>query len=100
MLTDFYNLYEFFADEITDSLQSLFRNFGRKKRQIPDSECTSGDCSAPTFEELNFTDAQRQMCNNMSVCLYDLAITGDSEVADISRETNENTTILQNVVSK
>lgn len=80
--------------------QSLFINQGNvgvKKRQVPDFGNSS--FSVPTFEELNFTDAQRQICNNVRACLYDLAITGDLVVANVSRETSETTTRLQETIS-
>lgn len=90
-----------FADLILQS-QSLFVTgiaSGRKKRQDSNSNSSITD-PAPLFEELNFTDAQREICNNIMACLYDLAVTGDLEVANISRETSENTTILQALISE
>lgn len=83
--------------------QSLFTNeinAGRQKRQVPGPGFENSSFTAPSFEDLTFTDAQRRICNNMRACLYDLAITGDLEVADVSRETSENTTRLQELIRK
>ena len=88
---------------ITDnSPEVLFGIFeDRKRRQAPDqlSNCTSvtacSDNSSyvpPTFEDLTFTDAEIQFCNNISTCLYDLAVTGIEELAATTRSIDENGT--------
>ena len=44
------------------------------------------------FEELNFTDEQRMICDNNPQCLFDLAVTDDTEIAlntlEIERDVN------------
>lgn len=82
--------------------------FGRKKRQIegPDFECTSFEnCGNHSFvgvefSDLDITDEQIDFCNNDTTCIFDLAVTGDEELADVSKESNENSTILQTIISK
>ena len=85
-----------------NSPEILFGIFeGRKRRQAHDqsSNCTSvSACSEnssyvpPTFEDLTFTDAQIQFCNNVSTCLFDLAVTGSEELAASTRSIDENGT--------
>lgn len=83
-------------------------NPGRKKRQIPGSEfeCTSfencGDHSfvGVEFSDLNITDEHRAFCNNDTTCIYDLIVTGDEEVAEITREASENNTMLQSLTGE
>ena len=79
----------------------IYGNFGRRRRQLsggPDFECTSfSNCGNQSFvglsfEDLNITDSQREFCNNDTTCLYDLAITGDEEIAQTSMTFNENVT--------
>ena len=74
--------------------ESFFRgNIGRKKRQSP-------GVRAPTFEELTFTDQQREFCNNDRTCLYDLAVTGVMEVAAVTRTASEESGKVQSLISK
>ena len=102
----------FVSDAIRDQASSLFTyggNFGRRKRQIPPdpaTECTTFEsCSGvpftgQTFEDLTFTEAQRERCNNVRTCLYDLAITNNDEVAGLSRDLSVNSSIVQQTLSK
>ncbi len=39
------------------------------------------------FEELTFTDAQIQFCDNSPPCLYDLAVTGNTDAAQTTLDT-------------
>ena len=79
-----------------------------RKRQIegPDFVCTSFDnCGdhnfvGVTLEELNFTQEQRDMCNNDDSCLFDLAVTGDEEFANTTLEASEENTKVQELISK
>ena len=86
---------------ITQTLFIYGNQFGRRKRQLgggPDFECTSFDnCGnrsfvGLSFDDLNITDSQREFCNNDTTCLYDLAITGDQEIARTSMIFAENIT--------
>lgn len=100
--------YKVFLADIVAPTESLFYFNdapGQTKRQAPDFACTSfetcGDPSfrAPRFEELNTTQEQRDYCNNDSSCIYDLVLTGDMEVAELTLETSENDTRLQTIIS-
>ena len=79
-----------------------------KKRQIngPDFECTSFDnCGDHSFvgvtvENLTFTDEQRVMCNNDETCLFDLAVTGNEEIAVATLEASEENQMVQGIISK
>ena len=94
---------------ITDnSPEVLFGIFGsRKRRQAPDqlSNCTSvSSCSEntsyvpPNFEDLTFTDAEIQFCNNISTCLFDLAVTGSEDLAASTRSIDENGTRTMDIL--
>ena len=81
----------------------------RKKRQVeesPEFECTSFDnCGnhsfvGVSFEDLTFTDDQRDMCNNDETCLFDLAVTGDEEFANTTLESSEEDNRVQELISK
>ena len=52
----------------------------------------------PKFEDLTFTDAEIQFCNNVSTCLYDLAVTGSEELAATTRSIDENETRTMNIL--
>ncbi len=83
----------YFLDLVSQA-QSFFRgNIGRKKRQAPGRR-------APTFEELTFTDEQRALCNNERTCLYDLAVTGDMEVATTTLRASEESDRVQSLIGK
>lgn len=100
------------SDRILTTDQSLFHYgggvVGRKKRQIegPEFECTSfencGDHSFEglTLDDLVITDEQRAFCKNDESCLYDLAITGEDELAMATLEASENSTRLQKLISE
>lgn len=97
-----------FADRIT-AAESLFYYgslFGRKKRQAEPDFCTSfNNCGNHSFEavaieDLTFTDEQKDFCQNDPTCLYDLEITGDEELAELSMETSDNTTRQKEVLSE
>lgn len=79
--------------------QSLFYSavHGTKKRQASTNYVPY---TGPTFEDFNYTDAQRALCNNLRSCLFDLAITGSEELANFSRQVTENTALLQQTLSK
>lgn len=103
----------YFVTVVISQAESLFHYgnlpmSGRKRRQTSDpaSSCTSfQNCAytpyaGPTFEDFNFTEAQRALCNNIRECLFDLAITGNDDIADLSRETSENSTAVQMALSR
>ena len=79
-----------------------------KKRQIdgPDFVCTSFDnCGdhnfvGVTLEDLTFTEEQRAMCNNDETCLFDLVVTGDEGFANTTLEASEESTRVQDIISK
>ena len=94
------------ADETLFAYGSISR---RKRQQQPDDslfECTSfencGNSSIPpvALEELTFTDEQRAMCNNDDECLFDLAVTGDEDLATVTLEASEEDAALQIMLSE
>lgn len=78
------------------------------KRQIPgpNFECTSFDnCGDHSFvgvspDSLNFTDAQIEFCNGEKTCLYDLAVTGDEELAGNTRMVAEQVAEDMKIIGK
>ena len=95
------------ADNSPEVLFGIFED--RKRRQAPGqlSNCTSiNACSEnssyvpPSFEDLTFTDAEIQFCNNVSTCLYDLAVTGSEELAASTRSIDENGTKVMDILSE
>ena len=64
---------------------------GRKKRQsFGDFQNVTVD---PIFaDDLNFTDDQRELCNNDTQCLVDLVVTDDVDLALMTLTVNENIT--------
>ena len=43
-----------------------------------------------SVENLTFTDAQREFCENEETCLYDLVVTGDESIAATTKESTQN----------
>lgn len=66
---------------------------GRRKRQTLRGR-------APTFEDLTFTDEQRDFCNNERTCLYDLLLTGDMEIATTTRKGAEESARILSLISE
>ena len=65
------------------------RAVGRKRRQVtePNLDFTFPDPPVPfSIENLNYTDEQREFCNNITECMFDLLITEDSEIAGDTME--------------
>ena len=61
---------------------SYFLN--RKRRQVtePSLDFIFPDPPQPfSVENLNYTDEQREFCNNITECMFDLLFTGDTEIA-------------------
>ena len=92
----------FIIDRVVNSLFT-YQNFGKRKRQTgPDDDfvCRSvDDCGNSSFvgvpfENLTFTDAQREFCENEETCLYDLVVTGDESIAATTKEATQNITRL------
>ena len=80
-----------------------YQNFGRRKRQTsPDDDfvcesvnnCGNTSFVGVPFENLTFTDAQREFCDNEETCLYDLVVTGDETIAATTRDATQNITQL------
>ena len=71
---------------------SLFSRESRRKRQTQDAYM------AVYFEQLNFTEMQRIICEDNKECLYDLVQTGEIGVAletlNQQKETNETRAVL------
>ena len=41
-----------------------------------------------SIENLNYTDEQREFCNDIAECMFDLLLTGDTEIATTTMEAN------------
>ncbi len=91
------------AGMVTESL--LFRNAyvpvpndddhgTRKRRQAPNAY------TPIFFDNLNFTDAQRTLCENNRQCLYDSYITQDNDVAQTTLDTEKETNMTIATLSK
>ena len=64
---------------------------GRRRRQAPvPIICT----------ELNYTDAQREFCDNDEACMCDLKATGDETLAADSLQSSRNFSMLVTELSK
>ena len=76
---------------VPDAL-TLFSGKFRRKRQTED------DYIPVYFEQLNFTEMQRTLCEDNKECLYDLVQTGEMDVAlatlNQQKETNETRAVL------
>ena len=83
----------FFIDLVPQAQSFFIGNIGRKKRQTTENQ-------APAFEELTFTDEQKEICNDDTSCLYDFAVTGSMEVAATTREASEESARVQSLISK
>ena len=69
----------------------------RKKRQsFDDFQNVTVDPIYP--EDLNFTDEQRELCNNDTQCLLDLVVTNDTDVALATLNVNENMTMEEELL--
>ena len=76
--------------------QSMFAihrnpNLGRKRRQVTGSnmDFVFPDPPVPfSIENLNYTDEQREFCNDIAECMFDLLLTGDTEIATTTMEAN------------
>ena len=54
---------------------------GRKRREVIGPSLTPDPPVAFSIENLNYTDEQREFCNNITECMFDLLVTGDMEIA-------------------
>lgn len=68
--------------------RNLFRSqVGRRRRQLPETE------DPPlSYENFTFTAEQIELCGDDNACLFDFAITGRREVAEITLESGNNFT--------
>ena len=83
----------------------LFGNFenDRKRRQTTNQTLNCAVCgnnTVPKFEDFTFTNAQRQLCNNLTSCLFDLAVTGNEAIAANTRDFEINGTRIAEILSK
>ena len=92
---DFVELFlSLFPGAVSDVDPVFFTSsLSRKKRQ------TLLPPVPPTFDQLNITDEMIEFCNNMTACLYDLAVTGSMAVAGETRDFFDNTTALEEQLS-
>lgn len=81
--------------------ESLFY-YGRRKRQTGENfEDFQNSSFVPIFsDELNFTDAQRTICDNNARCLFDFAVTGEIELALDTLQDEKNANISIEALSK
>ena len=76
--------------------QSMFtihrdRTLGRKRRQVTghNLDFIFPDPPVPfSIENLNYTDEQREFCNNITECMFDLLLTEDTDFAGNTLEAN------------
>ena len=76
---------------------------GRKRRQVtgPNLDFIFPDPPVPfSIENLNYTDEQREFCNNITECMFDLLFTADMEIAGNTMETNVEATRQRIQLSK
>lgn len=76
---------------------------GRKRRQAPDEDF--GDLFPETSEpfsigDLNYTDEQREFCNEVVECMFDLMVTGIEDLAATTRSVDEEATQRAKELSK
>ena len=67
------------------------RALGRKRRQVtgPNLDFIFPDPPVPfSIDNLNYTDEQREFCNNITECMFDLLLTGDTGFATTTMEAN------------
>ena len=91
--------YFVFAGQIQPN-QSMFaihqdRAVGQNDRQVtrPNLDFIFPDPPEPfTIENLDFTDEQREFCNNIAECMFDLLVTEDTEFARNTLEANMEST--------
>ena len=75
----------------------------RKRRQVtgPNLDFIFPDPPIPfSIENLNYTDEQREFCNNITECMFDLLFTADTEIATTTMETNMESTRQRIELSK
>ena len=66
------------------AIKGSYYSFNRKRRQVtePSLDFIFPDPPQPfSIENLNYTDEQREFCNNITECMFDLLFTGDTEIA-------------------
>ena len=97
-----------FAVRLTQEL-TMFTYGDRRKRQlatVSEFDCTSfdncGDHSivGPAPEDMVFTDEQRDFCQDDESCLYDLEVTGDKEMANLTRSASFDSSLQQAALSE
>ena len=65
--------------------RSTLHSFNRERRQATESslDFIFPDPPQPfSIENLNYTDEQREFCNNVTECMFDLMFTEDKEIAE------------------
>ncbi len=86
-----------------DSMFAIKRPIGRRRRQVsePSLDFIFPDPPAPfSIDNLNYTDEQREFCNNDVQCMFDLLFTGDTQVAMTTMNVNEEGTRQAKELSK
>ena len=84
-------MHQFVAGAIPkrDSMFAITRSTrlsSRKRRQVIGPSLTPDPPQPFSIENLNYTDEQREFCNNITGCMFDLLITGDTEIAGITMD--------------
>ena len=88
------SFFSLFSGVVTDKDPKFFTSPpSRRKRQ------NSMPLVPPSLDELAITDEMIELCNNITACLYDLAVTGNIDVAEQTRDFTENTTAHEEQLS-
>ena len=85
------------------SMFAIHRPPDRKRRQVsgPSLDVIFPDPPQPfSVDNLNYTDEQREFCNNLPECMFDLLFTEDTEIAGNTMEANMEATRQEIELSK
>lgn len=85
------------------SMFAIHRPPDRKRRQVsgPSLDFIFPDPPQPfSVDNLNYTDEQREFCNNLPECMFDLLFTEDTEIAGNTMEANMEATRQEIELSK
>ena len=86
-------MHQFVAGAIPkrDSMFAITRSTrlsSRKRRQVIGPSLTPDPPQPFSIENLNYTDEQREFCNNITECMFDLLLTEDTDFAGNTLEAN------------
>ena len=88
------SFFSLFSGVVTDEDPKFFNStLNRNRRQ------NSMPLVPPSLDELTITAQMIEFCNNITACLYDLAVTGNMDVAEQTRDFTENTTAHEEQLS-